>query len=202
MNLQKFFNSWAGMTAELRWLRFLCAGLLVLCLLLTYLLAQRPVKTNIIPYTLTQDAWVTSDAGSQSYKESWGLFLANMLGNASPDNVSFISERLAPLLDPKIKDEYMTILHSQAEHIKEDRIMISFEAKKVFFEPTTNKVFVHGNALEGGAGGKQKRVKRTYEFKIVINNYAPLIEWIDSYSDAPRTQDVIEKMNAKLEDKK
>lgn len=199
MNVQRFLQSWEGITAENRWLRLICLGLMILSIMMGYMLSQRPIVSNLIPYTLTQDAWVTSNKGSQSYKESWALFLSQLLGNVSPDNVDFISERIVPMLDPRIKNQYVELLEQQALQIKEDRVSIRFDTKYVEFEPTTNKVFVFGNAFESGASNDEKRKPRTYEFIINVQNYVPLVSSIESYTGNPRTQTLIEKINAKNE---
>ena len=112
----------------------------------------------------------------------------------TPANVDFISERLSPLLDPKIYHRVMDSLDSNARTLKEQRIAIRFEPRRVVYEKSTGKVFVTGYSYtrEGSSLSNEKRQERTYEFTLKIDNYAPLIVSLDTYQGIAGTRDVLE----------
>ena len=145
------------------------------------------------PVTLGEDAWVTSDNSSQSYKEAWGFWMATLVGNVTPESVSFIKERVGPLLSPMIYNEVIAALQAQAAAIREDSITMRFEPKYVEYELETNKVFIYGSSFVKGQVSEEERVERTYEYEIKINNYGPSFVDMDTYSSKPKTIQFLEK---------
>ena len=183
MELKDYLKSYEGARRE----NFLSRVALIICLviiliLLVAVLSKRTLVT-ITPYTLVQDSWISNSDGADSYREAWALFLAQELGNITPDTIDFVSKRIGPLLSPAIYHDFMAIIHSQAEHIKELR----FEARSVLYEPETNKTFVTGNLYTRSVSGKELRDFRTYEFEIGISNFAPVLLSMNTYNDVPKT---------------
>lgn len=162
-------------------------GSIILLILVCALSSKNSIIT-ITPYTLSSETWITNNNGSRSYKEAWGLFFAQELGNITPETVGFIEKRIGPLLSPKIFSQFMSVLNNQASHIREDRVTLRFEPKSVVFEEETNKVFVTGYIYTKSVSGKEEHEIRTYEFIINIGNYLPILESIQLYRDQPRTK--------------
>lgn len=198
MDLKKYASTLHGLKTEAYFSRMVTAVLLCLVFYLGSTLASRPMIVTIHPWTLTEDAQVTRDDASMSYIEAWGFALAELIGNVTPGNVQFISDRLKPLLDPKIYHQVLEVLEANAQSLRDDRISMRFEPRAVVYEKSTNKVFVSGWSYvrQGMSFESEKREERTYEFMIRIANYAPVIKKIDTYPGIPRTRDVLEKMSA------
>ncbi len=195
MNLNLFRSTFHGMKIETYFSRIITCALLALVFFLTVVLASRPAIVTIQPWTLSEDAQVTRDDASRSYIEAWGFALAELVGNATPGNVRFISDRLKPLLDPKIYHATLEGLEANARSLVEERITMRFEPRRVPFEKSTGKVYVFGHSFlrQGTSFEQEKREPRTYEFTIRIANYAPLITRIDTYEGSPRTKDIVER---------
>ena len=198
MDFKKYTSTLHGLKTEAYFSRMVTAVLLCLVFYLGSTLASRPMIVTIHPWTLTEDAQVTRDDASMSYIESWGFALAELIGNVTPGNVQFISDRLKPLLDPKIYHQVLEVLEANAQGLRDDRISMRFEPRAVLYEKSTNKVFVSGYSYvrQGMSFESEKREERTYEFIIRIANYAPVIKKIDTYVGMPRTRDVLEKIDA------
>lgn len=192
-----FLTTWEGLQLENRWSRICTASLLLIVVLLSIKILRKETIIVLQPGTLTTEAWVASKGSSQSYKEAWGLFLAQLVGNVTPNSLEFIKERLQPLLAPKVYQEVMDEVNIQAQQIKKDRLSLRFEPKSVEYEVATGKVFVCGTSFENGAGGRSElRSDRTYEFVITINNYGPLITSISTYSGPPRTVELLQEQTS------
>lgn len=191
MRFAAFLARWEGLNAENRWSRGMIATLLVVLVLLTVKLFRKEIIVTLQPVTLTGEAWLMRNQASESYQEAWGLFLAQLLGNVTPGTVRFIQTRLKPLLAPRIYHEVMAALSVQSQQIQNHHVTLRFEPRTVDFEPETGKVFVYGYSFEKGAGSTERRVERTYEYRIQIAHYAPLIRHLDVYSGKPRTQKVL-----------
>ncbi len=190
MRLTDFLQSWDGVQQENRWWRCLVFALLLLLMLMAIKLLRKETVVALQPVTLTQEAWVTKNQASQSYKEAWGLFLAELTGNVTPGTVGFIEARLKPLLAPAIYHEVIRTLKRQVEQIQHDQVTLRFEPRTVEYEAATDTVFVYGYAFEKGASSEAHRRERSYEYRIQIAHYAPLIQFIDTYEGKPRTQKV------------
>lgn len=187
MRLSDFLQTWDGHETENRFSRVIIIGLLVICVI-TSLAAWRTERSIIlVPPTLNQEVEVTRSASSSEFKESWGLFLAELLGNTTPANADFLKVAIEPLLAPDIYRTVLDAMTDQIKAIKMDRVAISFTPRHVDFEAETNKVFVSGELKSQGPSSKPDIKPRTYEFIIAIKNYRPRLEFIDVYPDAPRT---------------
>jgi conjugal transfer pilus assembly protein TraE len=60
------------------------------------------------------------DAASSELKESWGLYLAELLGNVTPTNADFIGKAIAPLLSTELYRSVMDALSEQVNALKID----------------------------------------------------------------------------------
>jgi conjugal transfer pilus assembly protein TraE len=193
MKLSDFLQTWDGHETENRFSRVIIIGLLVVCVI-TSLAAWRTERSIIlVPPTLNKEVEVTRTSASSEFKESWGLFLAELLGNTTPANADFLKTAIEPLLAPDIYRSVLDAMTDQIKAIKMDRVAISFTPRHVDYEAETNKVFVSGELKSQGPSSKPDIKPRTYEFIIAIKNYRPRLEFIDVYPDAPKT---VERLKA------
>ena len=196
MKLSEFLRTWEGLETENRFSRAIILGLLGVCVI-TSLAAWRTERSIIlIPPTLTQEVEVTRTAASSEFKESWGLFLAELLGNTTPANADFLKSAIEPLLAPEIYRTVLDAMTDQIKAIKMDRVAISFTPRHVVYEAETNKVFVSGELKSQGPSSKPDIKPRTYEFIIIIKNYRPSLAFIDVYPDDPRTLERLKAMQS------
>ena len=193
MKLAKYFQSYEKLQSDSRYLYLVICGLTVALICTLYFACTKPVIVTIQPWTMTQDAQLSENKASRSYIEAWGMALSELIGNVTPSNVGYIAERISPLLAPEIYHSTMDALYANAESLRLDRTTLRFEPRVVTFEKSTGKVYVTGrsyrrlaNSLEG-----EKNYNRTYEFRIRISHYAPLITHIDTYEGTPKTRDVL-----------
>lgn len=195
MNFKKYLENWSGKVQEVEYHRKITIALLVILVIYSFLLFKKETVVIVKPFTLSQEASVMKDDSTQSYKESWGLALALLLGNATPGNVGYIKESLSPLLDSSIYVDTMVALQMQIDQIKEDRISTRFEPRAVFYETTTKKVFISGYSFIQSGAGKPEKKERTYEFIIEVSNYLPVIKLIDTYVGEARTEEIQKKLD-------
>ena len=187
MNLKNWKTSYHSMKSENGLSRLIIAALALSTVLLSIKAINQETKVIVQPWTMHTSGWIMEDNASQSYKEAWGLALAQMLGNVNPGNLKFISERLEPLLPIEATQDIMTALKAQIIQFQENRITTRFEPTKVMYEKSSGKVFVVGYYFTKAPGIKEKRTERTYEFLISMDSYLPQLFDIDTYEDEPRT---------------
>jgi conjugal transfer pilus assembly protein TraE len=187
MDIKKFLSTWKGTLWENKLQRYLIAALVASNIVLGLAAFGRSEVVVLTPPEITRALKVARDQGDQSYSETWGLALAQLLGNVTPGNADFVKRSIAPVLAPSIYQDTMNALFQQVEQIKLDRVSTRLDPREVIYEPKTGKVFVTGYSVAAGPAGKEERDTRTYEFIIRVHNYQPLVTYIDTYRGAPHT---------------
>lgn len=195
MKITSFLKSWEGALAENWWSRIVNSVLLGCVILLSVRTFTTETVVTMQPYTLTEEAQLTSDTASASYHEAWALFLATFLGNTTPENAGFIRERIGPLLSSNIYTEVMSVIQEQTQNIDMDRVSIRFEPRYVLYEKETGRTYVNGNNYIKDSTTKETRDEATYEFKIKIHSYQPTIEFMNLYPGKPRSEKVLQQMH-------
>lgn len=197
MELKKYAASLDGAIVVNKYSSFLNLILGCAVLLTLFISGNKEEKITFQPVTLGSDAWVTQSKGSQSYMESWGLYLAQLQGNITPKNIDFIIERLKPIMSPKVYTDMVDDMNIQAKNIKDDRVTIRFEPESVLYEPETNRVFVTGQMFQKSGGADERKSVRTFEYEIKIRNYAPVINFSTNYVGNPKTMNELAKDDEK-----
>lgn len=171
--------------------------------LLAYLAMDKKETVIIEPITLTDQAWVQESKSSQNFKEAWALFYADMLGNVSPSSIDFIVAKISRFLSPKIYQQTLDLMYKQVEAIKQDRVTYRFVVDEIFSEEETGKTFVLGKTYTSGASSEKESMAmmQTFEFKIKIVNYAPVVEALNAYEGRPLTQQEISQRNERTRER-
>ena len=193
MELNTFKRSLGQLQQHYQWTRPLIAGLLGLLILLTGLLWRDNQTIVLKPVTLTEEAWITKEQASRSYHEAWGLFLAQLMGNVTGGNLEFVRDTLAPLLAPAIYRETLDVLDQQTRQLREDRVILRFEPRSVFYEVATGKTFVEGQSFMKGTASKERQGLRTYEYELKISHFLPYLSFMDTYAGPAKTQDFLKQ---------
>lgn len=193
MELKQFTKSIEEMRSKIQSAHLLVLVMVACNIVLALGLLFRDTVVTVVPWTLSGEAEVTKDDASQNYKESWGMTIALLLGNVQPATVDFIADRIKPLLSPEIYHEAVDALYSNAQILREERVTLRFEPRRVTYEKTSGRVFVSGYSYSrlGTSMDEEKRHERTFEIGLEIAEYAPVITYIDTYTGKARTEDVI-----------
>jgi len=189
MKLNDFMASWAAVQGENRMHRYLVAGLLLTNTLTAVAVLGTDPTVILLPPQMQNEVELSRRDASSTLKESWALYLAELMGNVTPANGEFIEKSIGPLLSPGIYREVSEALAEQIRALKIDRVAISFKPKQVLYEKETDKVFVTGDHVTQGPNSHPEIKGRTYEFRILFRNYRPLLDSIDVYADEPHTQE-------------
>jgi conjugal transfer pilus assembly protein TraE len=189
MKLKDFMDSWHLVQTENRLHRKLLIGLAMTNVLTALAVLRTERSVVLVPPGLSSEVEITRRQASSALKESWGLYLAELIGNVTPANAEFIQSSLGPLLASDIYRTVMEALAEQIHALKADRVTISFKPRQVFYEKETDTVFVTGDHVSQGPNSHPDIRSRTYEFRIVIRDYRPRLDAIDVYPEEPHTLD-------------
>ncbi len=161
-------------------------GLMALCLLMAVaVLAKKPVVV-VTPSTINGNHEITSSTANAQYKQDWGLAFATILGNTTPDNIETIIETIKPYLHPSIYQPTVLGLHEEAQALSQEKIVTYFKLLAVRYQHSRDLVFITGDATTEGTVGKPNKQKRTYEFRIGVDSYRPVILSFRAYAGEPR----------------
>lgn len=203
MDFMKFISSYRGNQHTVRILGISAVCLAVSnCLLAVSLYGHRDAVVLVPPH-LGAEVKVVAGRSTESYIRAWGLFLGELVGNISPNNLRFVQDSLDPMISPKVYRQITDILNMQAEQIIADHISITFEPKTVTYEEVTGLVFVTGQTQVKGPTGPAKSFIRTYEFLIEMEDFRPMLKWIEMYEGNPRDLKERERISSRtLRDKR
>lgn len=193
MNFKLFASSWSGLMSENRFLKGLCVLLLGSHLVSLYGWLRKDVIVALVPPTLEEKAEIARNQSTQGYKKAWGLFAAQLLGNVTPDNATFVLESFEDMVSGEIKIALGEKVAAELESVRQEKVSTVFEPRQVAYEPETDKVFVSGRSNLVGSGGKTRNTEQTYEFRIDMHQYHPVITHLASYPGLPKTTPVVER---------
>jgi conjugal transfer pilus assembly protein TraE len=188
VNLDAFHKNFRVMQAENSWGRLIIALSLVAILFLAIIAFFRKPVVMLVPPHLTEEAELHHNKAQAGIHSAWGLFMAETLGNVTPDTASFVRNTIEPLLGPKIYNDALRLLDQQIDDIKRDRVSFSFEPREVIFDDKTGTAYVVGRHYTHQGIGNADRVNRTYEFRWEFENYMPRLVYLNTYEGAPRVK--------------
>jgi conjugal transfer pilus assembly protein TraE len=186
MNLSLLRSDWQGAMSENFLLRFLLGAMVIGNLMLVIFMTSQDAIITLVPPEINEEISIAQDDASASFKKTWGLFAAELIGNAKVSNVDFILKALEPMLASEIVGQMRQTLAAQIQEIKSEGLSMSFEPKNVSYENSTHKVFVFGAQTISGRNGDTITNKRTIEVGVEIINYKPVIFFLDAYNTMPK----------------
>jgi len=143
----------------------------------------------IIPPHLDEKAVIAWDTANKEYMESFGLYVASLVGNIQPRSANFIIEAISAFMDPRIYPEFrrqaMAIVNDPV--FKSSGAIMTFLPSQIQYEAETSRVFVLGN-LVTKTNNRDQQKKVIYEVGMSIKEGRPFVTHFTSYEGTiPRT---------------
>jgi len=186
MNLNALKSSVTGVMAENKWSRVVIAALALLGLVAVVALIDKKPIVVLQPPLLSQKAEVEFDRATAAYMDPWALSLAVLIGNISPENVSFVVEYVGTLADPSIRNDLEESLRAQAKEMKDERITTSFRPRSMDYDKRIGRIYVTGEHTTLGPSADAIKEQRTIEVDLRIRNYLIQLTHLDAYKGAPK----------------
>lgn len=187
MNFDRFRQTWTATKGENNFFRWISGALVIVIILLAGFVTTRDQIVVLTPPAIPEKMEIGKKHASSGFKKSWALFVATLVGNVDPSNADFIVDQLSGMMSPEILLTFKAALAEQLEVIRRDQISISFEGNQIYFEKETGKTFVIGKSSIAGSGGRSNKQQRVFELEMDIQNYSPVITFIDTYEGDPHT---------------
>ncbi|MDO8845335.1 TraE/TraK family type IV conjugative transfer system protein [Methylicorpusculum sp.] len=197
MLYKNFASTWLSLHESNRFLKFVCIFLLTLNLLTLVGWLKKDTAIVLIPPSLSEKSEVAKNKASEGYKKAWGMYTAALIGNVTPENADFVLASFSGMVTGEIRSIVSEQIAQELETLKQESVSSSFDIVQVTYEPETDKVFVTGKNRMTGAGGKSSPTEQTFEFKIDVKHYSPIITHMSSYKGMPKLLSIIKKEEAK-----
>lgn len=188
MNIANFLETWRGTQFENKFLRIITVLLSASLLILVVSFVNREIPVILVPPEITEQVRISKNSADAETKKAWALYVAQLIGNVTPGNADFVAEVIEPLLHPRIYKSVRENLAYQIESLKLERVSLNFTPRAVAYEPDTDRVYVNGTLISQGLGDARDQSVRTYELEIDIDNFRPMITFLDVYKGGMRTQ--------------
>lgn len=194
MKFKMFSDDWRGTRAENTFLRLLIPLLLLSNIATGISLIFRDRETILVPPQISETMRVSAKKADESYKRSWALYVATLVGNITPGNADFINEQLSQVVDAVTYHGMRQQLADQILEIKNNNLTIDFQPNQVIYEDETGRVFVLGRSQTSGSAGKLTRENRVFEVLVEMVNGRPVVNDLQSYQGEARTGQVLERL--------
>jgi conjugal transfer pilus assembly protein TraE len=196
MDFKAYTSTWLNLKASNRFLSGCIAGLLLLNFLLTIGWLKKDVSVILLPPDLSEHSEISKHKASEGYKKAWGMYAATLIGNVTPENADFIIATFSDMVTSDMRSVFFDNIARELDELKNEKVSSLFDIRQVAYEPETDKVFVTGHHRLVGSGGKTKRTQQTFEFKIAVQNYSPIITHMAAYSGSAKLVAIVKKEDA------
>ncbi len=150
-------------------------------------------RVVLLPPHLDKKVEIAWENASGEYLESWGLYVATLIGNITPKNVKLVADSLGAFVDASIYPKVRTDVLSLAEdpvfqkanainYFAPDRVIFEVDAEK------NKKVFVIGQLITSSfepsavqSGNRSENRWVTYEMTLEMRSSRPWITAFTSY---------------------
>jgi len=197
MDYKNFASTWLSLQASNRFLKFVCLFLMTLNLLTLIGWLKKDTSVILIPPGLSEQSEISKNKASEGYKKAWGMYTATLIGNVTPENADFVLDSFGGMVTGEIRSIVIEQIAQELDTLKQEKVSSTFEIVRVTYEPDSDKVFVTGRNRMTGAGGKSTPTEQTFEFKIDVKQYSPIITQMASYAGMPKIASVLAKEEAK-----
>jgi conjugal transfer pilus assembly protein TraE len=181
MKSDLYRDSFEGMRQERRVTRLSTLGLVLALVLCLFYIATRDATVVMVPPGLNEKGDITKNNASSAVKEAWGAYIAESLGNVTPQNADFVARNLGALIDPAVYKKLMSVIGQQAQLIKDEQVTIQFADNAVFYVPSQDIVVVSGEYTMRGMRNEETRKVMTYELGLRVRNYQVSLSSLDLY---------------------
>jgi conjugal transfer pilus assembly protein TraE len=195
MNLATFRQTWQAINSENRFHRFFTIALILINFLTLWALLQASRTVVLVPPILEQQVSVAREQASQPVKEAWGVFVAELLGNITERNATFMNKTLEPLLSPELRGIVAQRIDQELEKLLRDQVTTRFSTERVLFDKATDSVLVEGSQRHFGPAAAPVDRRRIFEVRVEFRNYRPFITDLNAYGSLDERNSALKEGN-------
>lgn len=181
MKINQYLETFRGAKQANKLSGLIIAGLLLSNLLLVFMLNNKDTIVTMSPPLSSQDEWLSKGDASMGMKESWGEYIAILLGNTTPRSIAGMSPIIGKVAAPGAYSSLMGALADLKREVEQEQLELQFSPSDVRYIPSRDVVAVSGELRMRGLRGDERRFVRTYEIGIRFRNYMPQMTSLEIY---------------------
>ncbi len=160
----------------------------VVILFLGWSLMVERVRVVDTPPYLDKAVRIGYATASKDYLDSWGLYVAELVGNLSPGSASYTADALGKLFSSDDFNAVKSKVLATAQLEKADNMTFVFDARKTIWQPENRTVFVYGHLKYINDYGRQTaNIPYTFSMTVHIDAGRPVLGSFESYKGEPHT---------------
>lgn len=128
---------------------------------------------------------IANDSATRSYRELWGISIANLIGNTKPTEANYLIAQLSELLTPEAFQPVRKGLYEHFQNLSAKNLVSTFSSREVSYG-SDGRVYVTGTLALRGVGGKTEKLTYTFVIGVQISNYRPVINHLNFYEGEPK----------------
>lgn len=165
-------------------------ALLVLTVLILMIqVSGRETEVRMIPpIPTTETMEVARSSYSASYAENWGMFVASMIGNVNPENISETLALLSRIMSSDLEDELRENMKASVETMKIQGFRLNFRPEEVRYDADSRLTYVIGHMTETPVRGEPVTTRFTYEMRFSLSHGVPVMTHFKAYEGRPGSE--------------
>jgi conjugal transfer pilus assembly protein TraE len=197
MNYKTYASTFLSIQRSNQFMKMVCLCLLATNILVVFGWLKKDTSIILVPPGLSEKSEIAKNKASEGYKKSWAMYVATLIGNVTPENADFVLDSFGGMVTGEIRQSVIEQITQELDTLKLEKVSSTFEIVYVTYEPETDKVYISGRNRMTGAGGKSVPTEQTFEFKIDVKQYSPIITQMASYAGQPKLTNVLQKEEVK-----
>lgn len=150
-------------------------------------LSGRETQVRMIPPILSdQEMLVAETWANQAYAETWGIWVANLVGNVDLENIDETLAMLSRIKSSNLRTEMRESIRQSVENMRIQGFHLTFRTQDVTYDAATDTVFVTGDLTEHPLRGEPDTTKFTYEMRWRMDFGLPRLFHFRTYEGGPQ----------------
>lgn len=188
MNLGLFRKNFDGLISKNRLFGLVIILQCIIILTQWWALVTMSSRTVIRPPFLHNTSWVGWNSASKNYYESWGDYVAELVGNLTPGSAPYVAKDLAKLFGPNSYQIVKNKVLASAAEEKADGANFSFSIKETIWQKSNKTVFVEGKLRQINSSGTMvENLPYTFQMRVHMIAGKPVLSSFTPYPGPAHT---------------
>jgi conjugal transfer pilus assembly protein TraE len=185
---QHFFKNYDSAVASAKLLTAVVAALAVLNIAFAVALVRTRTQIVLVPPNLDKQVRIGYALADDAYYKSWGLYVAEMVGNLTPGNAEFVADSLGRLFAANDYVKVRSAVLANGQTMAQNGVVSFFKADAVVWEPQTQRIFVTGERRQVSPTGVATSVNTvTYQMHVRMVAGQPVLDQFSVYEGPAHT---------------
>ncbi|PKY11831.1 type IV conjugative transfer system protein TraE [Acidithiobacillus marinus] len=153
-----------------------------------WVIATQSTRVVIVPPYLNKQVRVGYADADSAYYESFGLYVAELVGNLTPGDAKYVADALGKLFGAGSYQSVKSKVMTSAEEEKADNANFTFSARKTIWQSANNTVFVEGVLHQINSSGETvEKLPYTFQMQVHIEAGQPVLSSFEPYPGPAHT---------------